>query len=174
MESRFAPEFFDWFEWFRVFCRQQLVLLKVFECFYFLNEIALCTFYFILGVNVSKLYLCSRPSLRVILRPLSIASIARLRIEQALLVLFLNCTCMNSCIHAVSPCDERRIAIGQMKRCVPTLDLILSHFNMLCAQAHCVGSNRSLWVAIIPSAHSLRTCTRHVDSTNPGRSNQCI
>jgi len=29
-------------------------------------------------------------------------------------------------------------------------------------------------VAPMASAHSLRTCTQHVNSTNPGRSNHCI
>ena len=56
---------------------------------------------------------------------------------------------------------------------LPFIIGLLSLFNMLCAQAHWVGSNRSLWVAPIASAHSRRTCTRHVDSTYPGRSNQC-
>jgi len=45
--------------------------------------------------------------------------------------------------------------------------------HVICA-AHWVGSNRSLWVAPIASMHSLRTCTRHVDSTNPDRRSQCI
>jgi len=49
---------------------------------------------------------------------------------------------------------------------------------MSCAQAHWVGSNPihrvlklQLHKPTMAIGHSLRMCTRHVDSTNPGRSN---
>src|SRR6218665_3871151 len=57
----------------------------------------------------------------------------------------------------------------------------ISRFDMSCAQAHWIGSNRShrvvplnLQKPTMAIGHSLRMCTRHVDSNNPGRSNQCI
>src|SRR6218665_3025367 len=54
----------------------------------------------------------------------------------------------------------------------------ISKFDMSCAQAHWVGSNPvcrtmqlKLHKTIMAIGYSLRMCARHVDSTNPGRSN---
>src|SRR6218665_12055 len=54
----------------------------------------------------------------------------------------------------------------------------ISRFDMLCAQVHWVGSKpilRGMQVKLhkptMAIGYSLRMCARHVDSTNPGRSN---
>ena len=56
--------------------------------------------------------------------------------------------------------------------------MTISRFEMLCAQAHWVGSKPirrvmqlELLKPTMANDYSLRMCARHVDSTNPGRSN---
>src|SRR6218665_1312732 len=56
--------------------------------------------------------------------------------------------------------------------------IVISRFDMSCAQAHGVRSKPifrvmqlKLHEQTMAIGYSLRMCTRHVDSTNPGRSN---
>src|SRR6218665_1578425 len=62
--------------------------------------------------------------------------------------------------------------------CSSVAVLVISRFDMSCSQAHWVGSRPIRRVMQLKPhkptmaiGYSLRMCARHVDSTNPGRSN---